>query len=196
MTDDRELVSRTLHGDRKAFEMIIRRHQQPLFNYIGRQVGEQELALDFTQEVFLRAYASLSSFRPEFKFTTWLYRIASNFIIDHWRKKRLPLLSLDQPLNPEDENSCLEAADPAPSLTDKLEKAELRARIERNLKNLPAELRELFVLRHVSGFSYEEIAEIKKQPIGTVKSKVFKAKEMLRRLLGGISEGEGRSCAV
>ena len=191
MTDDKELVKRTLRGDRKAFEMIIRKHQQPLFNYIGRQVGEQEMALDFTQEVFLRAYASLSTFRPEFKFTTWLYRIASNFIIDHWRKKRLALLSLDQPMNPGEETSCLEAADPAPSVTDRLEKAELRGRIEQGLKSLPAELRELFVLRHVSGFSYEEIAEIKKQPVGTVKSKVFKAKEMLRRILGGMLGQEG-----
>ncbi len=190
MTDDRELVKRTLRGDRKAFEMIIRKHQQPLFNYIGRQVGEKEMALDFTQEVFLRAYASLSTFRPEFKFTTWLYRIASNFIIDHWRKKRPTLLSLDQPLNPGEEGSCLEAADPAPSVADRLEKAELRDRIAQSLKSLPDDLRELFVLRHVSGFSYEEIAEIKKQPVGTIKSKVFKAKEMLRRILGGMSGQE------
>jgi RNA polymerase sigma-70 factor (ECF subfamily) len=193
MTDDRELVSRTLRGDRKAFEMIIRKHQKPLFNYIGRLVGEQEMALDFTQEVFLRAYASLATFRPEFKFTTWLYRIASNFIIDHWRKKKLAVLSLDQPLNPGEDDLCLEAADPDPSVDERLETAELRARIERSLKNLPPELRELFVLRHVSGFSYEEIAEIKKQPVGTVKSKVFKAKEMLRRLLGEISGSEGMS---
>jgi RNA polymerase sigma-70 factor (ECF subfamily) len=190
MTDDRELVKRTLRGDRKAFEMIIRKHQQPLFNYIGRQVGEKEMALDFTQEVFLRAYASLSTFRPEFKFTTWLYRIASNFIIDHWRKKRPTLLSLDQPLNPGEEGSCLEAADPAPSVADRLEKAELRGRIVQSLKSLPDELRELFILRHVSGFSYEEIAEIKKQPVGTIKSKVFKAKEMLRRILGEMSGQE------
>jgi len=193
MTDDRQLVSRTLRGDREAFEMIIRKHQKPLFNYIGRLVGEQEMALDFTQEVFLRAYASLSTFRPEFKFTTWLYRIASNFIIDHWRKKKPAVLSLDQPLNPGEEDLCLEAADPAPSIVDRLETAELRGRIERSLKNLPPELREFFVLRHISGFSYEEIAEIKKQPVGTIKSKVFKAKEMLRRLLGGISGPEGTS---
>jgi RNA polymerase sigma-70 factor (ECF subfamily) len=187
MTDDRELVSRTLRGDRKAFEMIVRKHQQPLFNYIGRLVGEQEMALDFTQEVFLRAYASLPSYRPEFKFTTWLYRIASHFIIDHWRKRRPMMLSLDQPLNSGEEGRCLDAADPAPSTAERLETAELRQRIEGGLKKLPPEQRELFVLRHVSGFSYEEIAEIKKQPVGTIKSKVFKAKETLRRLLGGIS---------
>jgi RNA polymerase sigma-70 factor (ECF subfamily) len=87
----------------------------------------------------------------------------------------------------------LEAADPAPSVADRLETAELRGRIERSLKNLPPELREFFVLRHISGFSFEDIAEIKKQPVGTIKSKVFKAKEMLRRLLGGISGPEGTS---
>lgn len=187
MTDDKELVSRTLRGDRKAFEMIIRKHQQPLFNYIGRLVGEQEMALDFTQEVFLRAYASLATYRPDFKFTTWLYRIASNFIIDHWRKRKLVTLSLDQPLNSGEDGRCPEAADPGPSAADRLETAELRAGIEDGLKKLPPEQRELFVLRHVSGFSYEEIAEIKKQPVGTIKSKVFKAKETLRRMLEGIS---------
>ncbi|MBM3296391.1 MAG: sigma-70 family RNA polymerase sigma factor, partial [Candidatus Aminicenantes bacterium] len=97
MSDDRELVSRTLRGDRSAFEAIVLRHQQPLFNYLGRLVGERETALDFTQEVFLRAFANLRSFRPEYKFTTWLYRIATNYIIDHWRKKKLPCLSLDRP---------------------------------------------------------------------------------------------------
>ncbi|OGD09363.1 MAG: hypothetical protein A2Y86_02685 [Candidatus Aminicenantes bacterium RBG_13_62_12] len=183
MFDDRELVSRTLRGDRKAFEMIVLRHQQPLFNYLGRLVGERETALDFTQEVFLRAFASLSSFRPEYKFTTWLYRIASNFVIDHWRKKKVPCLSLDRPAKPGQEEICLQAADPGPSAAAGLEKAELRDRVERGLERLPPDLRELFVLRHVSEFSYDEIAEIKNQPVGTVKSRVFQAKETLRRLM-------------
>ncbi len=88
MHDDNALVRRTLRGDKRAFEMIITRYQQPLLNYLGRMTGERELALDFTQEVFLKVYASLPSFQPRYKFSTWLFKIASNFMIDHWRKKR------------------------------------------------------------------------------------------------------------
>lgn len=166
--------------------MIVLRHQQPLFNTIGRLVGDRETALDFTQEVFLRAYAGLKSFRPEYKFTTWLYRIATNYVIDHWRKKKISCLSLDRPADGKaDDPPAPQAADPGPSAADEMERAELRGRLESCLGRLPAELRELFVLRHVSGFSYEEISEIKKQPVGTVKSRVFQAKETLRRMLEG-----------
>lgn len=165
--------------------MIVLRHQQPLFNTIGRLVGDREVALDFTQEVFLRAYAGLRSFRPEYKFTTWLYRIATNYVIDHWRKKKVPCLSLDRPANGKADAPPPQAADPGPSAADEMERAELRDRLERCLGQLPPDLRELFVLRHVSGFSYDEIAEIKKQPVGTVKSRIFQAKEMLRRMLEG-----------
>ncbi|MBM3298258.1 MAG: RNA polymerase sigma factor, partial [Candidatus Aminicenantes bacterium] len=92
-------------------------------------------------------------------------------------------LSLDRPAGPDGGNPVLQAADPGPSAEAAMENTELRHRIERGLAKLPAELRELFVLRHVSGFSYEEIAEIKTQPVGTVKSRVFQAKETLRRLM-------------
>ncbi len=77
---DLVLVNRTLRGDKKAFEMIVRKYQQPLLNYVGRMVNERELALDFTQDVFVRAYASLRSFEPEYKFSTWLFKIASNLV--------------------------------------------------------------------------------------------------------------------
>ncbi|MBN2198430.1 MAG: sigma-70 family RNA polymerase sigma factor [Candidatus Aminicenantes bacterium] len=183
MSEDRELVKHALQGDRNAFEMLVLRHQQPLFNYLGRLVGERETALDFTQEVFLRAFAKLESFRPEYKFTTWLYRIASNCVIDHWRKKNIPCLSLDRSSGPDGEDAQRQAVDPSLSVVAGLEQAELRERIERGLERLPPELRELFVLRHVSGFSYDEIAAIKGQPSGTVKSRVFQAKETLRRMM-------------
>jgi len=99
MNDDNTLVQRALKGDRKAFEMIIRRYQQPLVNYLGRMTGEREIALDFAQDVFLKAYASLASFRPSFKFSTWLFKIASNHLIDHWRKKTIAAFTLDRPIN-------------------------------------------------------------------------------------------------
>jgi RNA polymerase sigma-70 factor (ECF subfamily) len=180
MHDDNTLVRRTLRGDKKAFEMIITRYQQPLLNYLGRMAGERELALDFTQEVFLKAFASLTSFQPHYKFSTWLFKIASNYLIDHWRKKRVCAVSLDQPVADGDDAYMIQVPDDEPSLTRKFELSQLRERIEAALARVPEGLRELFVLRHVNEFSYEEIAEIKGLPVGTVKNRVFQAKEILR----------------
>jgi RNA polymerase sigma-70 factor (ECF subfamily) len=185
MTEDRQLVSRALKGDRKAFEMIVRKYEQPLTSYLGRVTGEREAALDFAQEVFLKAYCSLASYRPDFKFSTWLFKIASNHLIDHWRKKKLPTISIDQPIDEDDGEVLPQVPDPGPSVVRKFELAEIRAKIERALKTVPDGLRELFVLRHVNEFSYEEIADIKGLPVGTVKNRVFQAKELLRKRMEG-----------
>jgi RNA polymerase sigma-70 factor (ECF subfamily) len=181
--DDAKLVKKTLRGDKKAFEMIVQRHQHSLFNYIGRMISDRELALDFTQDVFVKAYASLRSYQPTYKFTTWIYRIASNYIIDYWRKKKIPVVSIDQPTDPDEEGSCIQVADDSPSVTRSLEISELRQRLEKALDKLPGPLRELFVWRHINGLSYEEMAEIKKLPVGTVKNRVFQAKERMRQIL-------------
>jgi RNA polymerase sigma-70 factor (ECF subfamily) len=185
MTEDRQLVSRALKGDRKAFEMIVHKYEQPLTSYLGRMTGEREAALDFAQEVFLKAYCSLASYRPAFKFSTWLFKIASNHMIDHWRKKKLPTVSIDQPIDDGEDSVMPQLADPGPSVVRKFELAEIRRRIEAALATVPEALRELFVLRHVNEFSYEEIADIKGLPVGTVKNRVFQAKELLRRRMEG-----------
>jgi len=184
---DQVLVKRTLRGDRKAFEMIVRKYHQPLLNYVGRMVGERELALDFTQDVFARAYASLRSYAPQFKFSTWLFKIASNLIIDHWRKKKLPTFSLNEPLGSDEDGLTLDVPDDEPGIGRKFELAEIGRRIEGALEELPGPLRELFVWRHINELSYEEMAEIKGLPVGTIKNRVFQAKEMLRRTLQEMS---------
>ncbi len=178
---EKELIQRTLRGEKNAFEALVCQYERPLMNYIGRMVQDRELALDFTQEVFLRAYASLHSFEPQYKFSTWLFRIASNLVIDHWRKKKIPALSLSEPL--EDSNLNLDVPDERPSPLRQFEVAELGRRIEKALEKLPGALRELFVWRHINGLSYEEMAEIKGLPVGTVKNRVYQAKEAIRRLL-------------
>jgi len=184
MNDDQKLIKKALKGNREAFEMIIRRYQQPIVNYIGRMVHERELALDLSQDVFVKAYAALRSYRPQYKFTTWLFRIASNTVIDHWRKKRMSLVSLDQPVDEDCPDLTLQVADEGPSVARAYELGELRAKIDAALAKVPLALRELFIWRHVNGFSYEEMAEMKGLPVGTVKNRVFQAKEMMKRLLG------------
>ena len=182
-SDDPKLVRRCLRGDRRAFETIVRKYQQSMLNYVSRMVREREMALDVSQEVFLRAYASLPSYRPEYKFSTWLFRIASNYLIDYWRKKKIAVISLDQPMDDGEDGCYLQVADETASVVLDLERKELRAKLEEAMDRLPIHLKDLFVWRHINGMSYEEMADIKKLPVGTVKNRVFQAKEMMRELL-------------
>uniref|UniRef100_UPI004049DACB sigma-70 family RNA polymerase sigma factor n=1 Tax=Candidatus Saccharicenans sp. TaxID=2819258 RepID=UPI004049DACB len=180
--EDITLVRRTLRGERQAFEVLVRKYQQPVFNYFGRLLQERELSLDLTQEVFLRAYAALHTYKEKYQFSTWLFRIASNLLIDHWRKKKLPQVSIG--LNPEEEEyRPLDLPDREPAVSESYERKELMEKIEQAIVQLPEKLRELFVLRHMNDFSYEEIAAIKHLPLGTVKNRVFQAREWLRARL-------------
>lgn len=183
MDEDKKLINQTLKGDKKAFEMIIQKYQQPLLNYIGRMVGERELALDFTQEVFIRTYSSLHSYQPQYKFSTWLFKIASNYIIDFWRKKKIDAFSLDQKQKWKNDYLPIQVPDEEPSIVKNFELSELKKKIEGVLEKIPPSLREVFVWRHINDFTYEEIAEIKGLPTGTIKNRVFQAKEMIRRFL-------------
>lgn len=183
MNEDKNLVEKALQGEKKAFEMIIQKYQQPLLNYIGRMVGERELALDFTQEVFIKTYSSLRSYKPQFKFSTWLFRIASNFIIDYWRKKKIDAFSIDHQKKMDKDLPPIQLPADEESIVNKFETVQLRERIERALERIPGSLREVFVWRHINELSYEEIAEIKGLPTGTVKNRVFQAKELIRTLL-------------
>lgn len=183
MYEDKNIVEQTLRGEKEAFELLIRKYENPMFNYIGRMVGERELALELTQEVFLKSYASLHSYKAKYKFSTWLFKIASNLIIDYWRKKRIPTLSLDQQDTRGYQKVPLQISAKEPSITKKFELSELRGRIEKTLEKIPPTLRELFVWRNINELSYDEIAEIKGIPVGTVKNRVFQAKEMILQLL-------------
>jgi RNA polymerase sigma-70 factor (ECF subfamily) len=185
MFEDKDLVKRTLDGDKKAFEMIVQKYKQPLLNYIGRMVGERELALDFTQDVFIKTYASLHTYRPQHKFSTWLFKIASNLTIDYWRKKKIDAFSIDQSRDKAEDRPSIQIPSKDRSVVEKFELAEVKDRIEKAMEKIPPALRELFVWRHINEFSYEEIAEIKNLPVGTIKNKVFQAKELIRKNMEG-----------
>ena len=183
MNEDKELVQRTLKGERKAYEMIIQKYQTPLANYIGRMVKEYELALDITQEVFIKAYSSLHSYRQEYKFNTWLFKIASNSVIDYWRKKKISAYSMDQQFEKNGDALPFQVPSDEPSVVKTFELSDVREKIDKALDRLPPSLKELFIWRHINDLSYDEMAEIKEIPVGTIKNRVFQAKEMLRKLL-------------
>ncbi len=179
MNDDKTVVARVLHGEKEAFAVIIEKYKNPLLNYIGRMVGDREKALDFTQDVFIKSYTSLHTYQPRYKFSTWLYKIASNTVIDYWRKKKIDAISIDA----RDENrggASLQVPAPGQLVEQQYELGKVREKIEEILKNIPLRLRELFVWRHVNGLNYEEIAEIKNLPLGTIKNRIFQAKEIIR----------------
>ncbi len=188
---DNELVAAALDGDRGAFEQLVRRHRRALVNHIYRHTGQRDGAHDLAQDVFLKVYLSLASFDPRYRFTTWLYRIASNCAIDSLRKKQVPVC----PLHPDPREDrgdgperTLAGNDPTPD--ELLRYRELQTRLDSAVAALPAEYRQLILLRHRQHCRYDEIARIARLPLGTVKNRIFRAREMLRHELGDLLDAE------
>jgi len=190
-TSDEQLVEAALAGDRRAFEQLVRRHRRPLVNHLYRLTGRREGALDLAQEVFLKVYQSLSSFDNHYRFTTWLYRIASNCAIDALRKKQPQTCSLSSPGREESGDGTTRSFpghEPTPH--DVLRLHELQGRLELAVSKLPPEYRQLILLRHRQMCRYDEIARITRLPIGTVKNRIFRAREMLRNDLRDVLDAE------
>lgn len=177
---DGELVARAIAGREEGFEELVRRYQRPIVAYVYRMVGDYDSALDLTQEVFIKVYGSLERYRPEFKFSTWIYRIAHNAAIDHLR--RLGGMRTED-LEVEGEGGrTYEKPLASNALTpeQESERRERRAEIEEIVQALAPAYRELIVLRHAHDLSYDEIAEVTGLPLGTVKNRIFRAREAMR----------------
>lgn len=180
---DEEMVRQILAGAGGDFELLVRRHQSAIFNFLLRMLHDVEEAMDLTQEVFLKVFCSLDRFDPRFRFTTWMYRIASNAAIDQMRRRRAgTTVSLDAPLG-DDPGSVREVAGQEPSPEQFLEAREMRGHLEEALRRLPPEYRQVLLLRHQGERPYDEIAKITGLPLGTVKNRIFRAREMLKRAI-------------
>jgi RNA polymerase sigma-70 factor, ECF subfamily len=178
---DGELVLTAVSGRESAFEELVRRYQRPIASYVYRMVGDYDAALDLTQEVFIKVYNSLARYRSEFKFSTWIYKIAHNTAIDHLRRHTVR----DQIITSGGDGTRSEIAIESHRLTpeQESEREERRSEIESVVQSLPAAYRELIVLRHSHDLSYDEIAEVTGLPLGTVKNRLFRAREAMRDLL-------------
>ena len=180
---DEQIVRRVLAGSGAEFEVLVRRHQGAIFSFLLRMVHDPDEALDLCQEVFLKVFSSLDRFDARFRFTTWLYRIASNAAIDVIRRRRPgTLLSLDAPVADES-GSYREVAGADPTPDQFLQALETKSQIEDALRSLPPDYRQVLLLRHHGERRYDEIARITGLPIGTVKNRIFRAREMLRRAI-------------
>jgi RNA polymerase sigma-70 factor (ECF subfamily) len=175
---DGELVLSALAGRESSFEELVRRYQRPIAAYVYRMVGDYDSALDLTQEVFIKVYNSLFRYRSEFKFSTWIYRIAHNAAIDHLRRHAVREQSLVIGIDGERREISIESRRLTPE--QESENKEQRSEIESVVQMLPAAYRELIVLRHSQDLSYDEIAEVTGLPLGTVKNRLFRAREAMR----------------
>lgn len=176
---DRELVAIAVTGFDNSFEELVRRYQRPISAYVYRMVGNYESALDLTQEIFIKVYNSLSRYRAEFKFSTWIYKIAHNAAVDHLRRSSTREQSLVAGTEGDSFDLLIESSSLTPE--QESERKERRGEIESVVRALPANYRELVILRHSQDLSYEEIVEVTGLPLGTVKNRLFRAREMMRQ---------------
>ena len=171
-------------GHEAAFRELVRRYERPVFSLLYRMVRDRALAEDLAQETFIKVLNGIKSYRPEFKFSSWIFKIANNAAIDHLRRKHIDTLSLDGAPSAETPEqmraTSLQLGDKAESPLDEVESRELGTAIERAIARLRPEYRSCILLRHVEGYSYEEIAETLDLPLGTVKTYIHRARNELR----------------
>jgi RNA polymerase sigma-70 factor (ECF subfamily) len=180
---DRQLVERVQAGDRSAFNLLVLKYQHRVLKLVGRFVSDAAEAEDVAQEAFLKAYRALASFRGDSAFYTWLYRIAINTAKNALVSSRRRPVDFDLDLqDPEqyDRHAKLKDADTPEGV---LLTEEIRDVVEKALEQLPEDLRTAIVLRELEGLSYEEIAEAMDCPVGTVRSRIFRAREAIDKKL-------------
>lgn len=190
--EDEALMLAYRQGDARAFNLLLARHQRPVFNFLARQVNNQALAEDLLQEVFLRVIRSAGTYKKEAKFTTWLYTIARNLCIDNARRaKHRRAASLDQPLGKKDEGGRTmgeTVADKGPGVERQAASRRLQQRIQEAVGTLSEEQREVFLMREQLNMPFKEIADVIGCPENTVKSRMRYALEHLRKQLDDYRE--------
>lgn len=187
--EDHDLVTACQKGDADAFGVLVAKYQKKAFNIAFRMMGDYDETADTVQEAFLSAFRSIKKFRGEAKFSTWLYGICVNQARNRLKQARRRSLhegtSIDEPIETEDGCHVLEPADDDPPPDEQLRVKDLQDTVQECIGRLGEEFREVLVLRDIHGFSYEEIRDILDIPDGTVKSRLFRARDVLRDSLKG-----------
>lgn len=188
-TDDALLIQRFQNGDHSAFDALIQKHQARAYQYAYRLARDSEEASDVVAEAFVRVYKALCNFKGESAFTTWLYRILTNCYLDMRKKeKSRPATSLEAALHTEDGELERQIEDPSRTPHQEAERNERERTIDGAVQRLPEYQRAMILMYHVEMLSYEEIAQSLALPIGTVKSRLNRARLSLRELLRGEQE--------
>ena len=188
--EDVVLIRAFLEGDKVAFDRLVVKHKNRLFNLCYRLLGDYEEANDSAQETFIKVYRSLKKFRFESAFSTWLYRIAVNTCKNKLKspafRQKMKMVPMDNPIPANLNGPGREIQDESPSPAIALEKKERMRVIQEAINALPPEQKEVVTLRDIEGFSYEEVAEITGLNLGTVKSRLARARLDLRKKLRSI----------
>src|ERR1700730_5148050 len=180
--DDAELVIASRSGDQDAFAQLVQRHQRRVFNLVFRMLQQYEEASEITQETFLAAWQGLPSFRGDARFATWLYRIAYNCAL-----KQLETRKRDRALQVAlQAEQALESEDNFARASARIDEHEQQAFVQEHLSHLPAKYRIVLILRHLQDMTYEEMAEILTMPVGTIKTHLFRARNLLKERLQGL----------
>src|SRR5215467_5806430 len=187
---DQEVVVLARAGKDAAYRELVRRYERPVFSLIYRMVRDRALAEDLAQETFIKVLNGIRSYRPEYKFSSWIFKIANNAAIDHLRRRDLDTLSLDGSPHAqtaeEMQATALQLDGRGESPLDAVTSRELGSQIERAIARLRPEYRACILLRHVEGHSYEEIAQMLDLPLGTVKTYIHRARNELRVYLESV----------
>jgi RNA polymerase sigma-70 factor (ECF subfamily) len=184
--NDNQLVERYLAGEEERFRELVERYEGRIINFIQRSIGDRERAHDLAQETFIRVYRHLDRFDQEKKFSTWIYTIASNLAKNELRNRSRNPVVLYQTLTAtwEDDHRPLQFEDSSMKPDDMFRKRHLEELVERAAAELPDHHREVFILREIEGKSYEEIAEITNTQLGTVKSRLNRARNRFAQIIG------------
>ncbi len=178
---DYELIDESIGGNEDAFGILMGRYENSLYGLIFKMVRNHEETQDLVQEAFIKSYKALESFNKQYSFSTWLFKIASNNCIDHLRKRRLQTTSIDAPIPTEDGSLSQDLPDNSYSPEKDSLRNELFSSINSIIDELPEKYRVVINLRHKEDKSYEEIAVALNIPIGTVKARIFRAREILKK---------------
>lgn len=178
--EDLLLVERCKTGDQLAYEQLVRKYRNAVYNLCRKMVRNSEEAHDMTQEAFVKTFRNLDKYNPIYAFSSWLFKITSNLCIDHIRKQRMKMLSIDAPVEGEEGPITRDLLDPGLTPDMISEKSELRQAIRGAIDQLPQHYRVILLLRHQEQLSYDEIASRLDIPLGTVKARIHRAREGLK----------------
>jgi len=184
--DDYKIVQQVLKGKKEAFAELVEKYKKQVFNVAYRMTNDPEVAMDISQEAFVKIYKNLAQYNPQYKFSSWLLKSVNNLCVDYFRTRNDTTASLDVIMEAGAEG-LLTRGSSVPSSAEEYEKTEtrteLRAILKEAISHLPLDYKSVVVLRHLQNLSYKEISQILNLPMGTIKARIFRARKMLKTYL-------------
>lgn len=181
--EDDQLVKRAVGGDEQAYRELVEKYERALYFHILKMIKDKEQVEDLVQETFVKAFDNLKSYSTNYAFSTWLYRIATNHTIDYLRKKKLQTMSIDDPVKTKEGDMRMQLPDESAETDRKIIRKQRQNMVREAIKDLPPKYRRVIEMRHMEEKSYQEIADVLELPLGTVKAHIFRARELLYKLL-------------